>query len=75
MDFVVTVSKMNYLNLNKLQPFADNPNFNGTGIDFLQIALEMKKTLALATNQFTRVITEVYDLIKIFNDEIINSLF
>lgn len=57
LDLIKTVSDTNYKNMNNFQRFANVSDFNE--IDYLMIAREMKKNVPLASNYFTRVITEV----------------
>lgn len=57
LDFIITVSNTNYKNMNEFHRFANMSDFNK--IDYLMIAREMKINVPLASNYFTRVITEV----------------
>ena len=57
LDFVMFLSNANYRNLNEFKKYQNNLDFQN--VDLLQIALEIKSTMALSLPIFTNVITEL----------------
>lgn len=74
LDFVITVSNLNFRNMNKLKSFADDSELNSA--DFLDIALKMKGDIPLPDKKiFAHVITEASSTILTPQDSIIIELF